>query len=231
MKIIGLIGGISWESTAHYYSLLNRLVNQRLGGHEAAKLLLYSVNFAELQRLQFAEKWDEASELMLDAARRLERGGADFLLIGANTMHISAPAIEAQVSLPLLHIADATGCRILGRGLRRVGLIGTAFTMEKEFYSGRLRQKHGLEVIVPDAPHRRTAHDIIFNELVHGIVKPESRVRYREIISALVKSGAEGVILGCTELMMIVQAGDCQVPLFDTTTIHCEAAVDYALAG
>jgi aspartate racemase len=229
MKTIGLIGGISWESTAHYYSLLNRLVNQRLGGYEAAKLLLYSINFAELQRLQFAEKWNEATELMLDAAQRLERGGADFLLIGANTMHISAPEIEKTIRIPLLHIADVTGERIVAHGIRRVGLLGTAFTMEKSFFTGRLREKFGFEVIVPSADHRRVVHDVIFNELVRGITRPESRERYRDIMATLVQSGAEGIVLGCTELMMIIESSDSTVPLFDTTTIHCEAAVDYAL--
>jgi aspartate racemase len=229
MKTIGLIGGISWESTAHYYSLLNKLVNQRLGGYEAAKLLLYSINFAELQCLQFAEKWTEATELMLDAAQRLERGGADFLLIGANTMHISAPQIEKRIHLPLLHIADVTAERIVARGIRRVGLLGTAFTMEKDFLSGRLREKFGLEVIIPGADQRRVVHEIIFNELVHGIVRPESRERYRDIMAALVQAGAQGIILGCTELMMIIQSSDSTVPLFDTTAIHCEAAVEYAL--
>jgi aspartate racemase len=230
MKTIGLIGGMSWESTANYYSLLNRLINQRLGGHEAAKLLLYSINFADLRRLVLVDKWDEATALMLDAAQRLERAGADCLLIGANTMHISAPQVEKTISIPLLHIADATGRRIAAKGMRRVGLLGTAFTMEKEFYTGRLREKFGLDVMVPGAEHRHIAHDIIINELVRGMVKPESKEQYREIIAALVQSGAEGVILGCTELMMIVQDSDSTVPLFDTTTIHCEAAVEYALS-
>jgi aspartate racemase len=231
MKVIGLIGGMSWESTAHYYSLLNRMVNQRLGGHEAAKVLLYSINFAELHRLQFAGEWDEATEMMLDAARRLERGGADFLLIGANTMHISAPEIEAKIDLPLLHIADAAGKRIAAAGIRRVGLLGTAFTMEKDFYIGRLREKFRLEVIVPGAAGRQAVHDIIFNELVRGIISPESKQRYREVIAALIASGAEGIILGCTELMMIVEPADSAAPLFDTTTIHCEAAVEFALGA
>ena len=229
MKTIGLIGGMSWESTAHYYSLLNRMVNARVGGHTSARIVMYSINFADLQRLQFAGRWDEATALMLDAAQRIERGGAECLLIGANTMHISAPEIEKKIGIPLLHIADATGERIVGKGIRRVGLLGTAFTMEKEFYRGRLREKFGLEVITPKAEERRVVHDIIFNELVHGVTKAESKAQYREVISSLVRAGAEAVILGCTELMMIVEQADSAVPLFDTTTIHCEAAVEWAL--
>lgn len=228
MKIIGLIGGMSWESTAHYYSHLNRLVNRRSGGHEAAKILLYSINFAELHKLQFAEEWSKATELMLDAARRVERGGADMLLICANTMHISAPELEKKISIPLLHIADAAGQRIVAQGIRRVGLLGTAFTMEKDFYTGRLREKFGLEVIVPGADERKIVHHIIFNELVRGIVKPESKARYQEIIRGLVQAGAEGIILGCTELTMIIEPADSSAPIFDTTAIHCEAAVDSA---
>lgn len=230
MKIIGLIGGMSWESTAHYYSTLNKLVNQRLGGHEAARLLLYSINFGDLYRFQAAEKWDEATQLMVDAARRLERGGADILLIGANTMHLAAPAVEKAIGIPLLHIADATGKRIVAQGIKRAGLLGTAFTMEKDFYTARLREKFGLDVIIPPADQRRVVHDVILNELVRGVVKPESRERYREAIDGLVKSGAEGIILGCTELMMIVQPSDSAVPQFDTMAIHCEAAVGFALA-
>lgn len=168
--------------------------------------------------------------MMVDAARRLERGGADILLIGANTMHLAAPAVEKAISIPLLHIADATGKRIVAQGIKRAGLLGTAFTMEKDFYTARLREKFGLDVIIPPADQRRVVHDVILNELVRGVVKPESRERYREAIAGLVKSGAEGIILGCTELMMIVQPSDSAVPQFDTMAIHCEAAVDFALA-
>jgi aspartate racemase len=229
VKTIGLIGGMSWQSTAHYYALLNRLVHERLGGHHSAKILLYSIDFAELSRRQFAAEWDEAGEIVVDAAQRLERGGADFLLICANTMHISAPAVEMAVRIPLLHIADATAERILIRGIRTVGLLGTAFTMEREFYTDRLREKFGLRVMVPDAAQRQVLQDVIFKELVVGVVKPESKQRLREIISTLQQRGAEGIILGCTELMMIVDESDSALPLFDTTTIHSEAAVDLAL--
>lgn len=229
MKTIGLIGGMSWQSTARYYALLNRLVNERLGGHHSAKILLYSIDFHELSTKQHAGEWDAATQLVVDAAKRLERGGADLLLICANTMHISAPAVEKQVRLPLLHIADATAERILLRGIHCVGLLGTAFTMEREFYRDRLRDKFGLEVIVPEEFDRKIVHDIIFNELVAGVVKPESRARLRDIIARLEREGAQGVILGCTELMMILDQTDSAVPLFDTTTIHCEAAVERAL--
>ncbi len=220
---------MSWESTAHYYSIINTLVNQRLGGYESAKLLMYSVNFAEVQKLQVTGKWDEAGQMLIDAAQRLERGGADFVLIGTNTMHICAPDIEARISIPLLHIADAAGEHIVAKSIRRVGLLGTTFTMEKDFYTRRLREKFGLDVSIPKPDHRKVVHDIIFNELVRGIIRPESKARYREIIAELVCSGAEGILLGCTELMMIIEATDSEVPLFDTTAIHCENAVNRAL--
>ena len=228
MKTIGLIGGMGWESTAHYYALLNKLVKNRLGGYHSAKLLLYSIDFDELARLQSEEKWQEATAMMVDAARRLERGGADCVLLCANTMHIAAEAVEKSVSIPLLHIADATGRRILAQGLQRVGLLGTAFTMEREFYKSRLHEKFGLNIMVPE--QRKPVHDIIFTELVYGIVNPDSKAKLREIIAGLSAAGAEGIILGCTELMMIVDRTDSTIPLFDTTTIHSEAAVEWALA-
>lgn len=229
MKTIGLIGGMSWESTAHYYAAINRLVKERLGGHHSAKILLYSIDFHELSTRQFAGEWDQAAEIVVDAARRLERGGADFLLICANTMHIAAPEVEHAVSIPLLHIADATGERIVMRGIKCIGLLGTAFTMEKDFYRERLQRKFGLEVILPNPEQRKLVHDVIFNELVLGVVKSESKARFRDIIADLEAKGAEGVILGCTELTMIADAKDGAVPLFDTTTIHSEAAVELAL--
>ena len=230
MKTIGLIGGMSWESTAHYYLLLNKLVNQRLGRHHSAKILLYSIDFEELATRQFAEEWDEAGAIVVDAAKRLECGGADFVLIGANTMHIAAEQVEQAVNIPLLHIADATANRILAHRKRRVGLLGTAFTMEKGFYKDRLREKFGLDVMVPCPEHRKLVHDVIFNELVRGIAKPESKAKLREVMADLTAAGAEAIILGCTELMMIIEQADSTVPLFDTTTIHSEAAVERALA-
>jgi len=230
MKTIGLIGGMSWESTAHYYALLNKLVNERLGGHHSAKILLYSIDLEELTQRTFADKWDEAADMMVEAAKRLERGGADFILIGANTMHIAAEQVERSVNVPVLHIADAAADRILARGIRRVGLLGTAFTMEKGFYKDRLREKFGLDVTVPCPEHRKILHDIIFDELTHGIVKPESKAKLLEIMADLTTAGAEGMILGCTELPMLVEQADSAVPLFDTTKIHSEAAVERALA-
>jgi aspartate racemase len=230
VKTIGLIGGMSWESTAHYYELLNKLVNQRFGGNHSAQILLYSIDLEELTQRTFADKWDEAADMMVQAAKRLERGGADFVLIGANTMHIAAEEVERAVGIPLLHIADATAGRILARGMRRVGLMGTAFTMEKGFYKDRLRQRFGLDVIVPCPEHRKVLHDIIFDELVHGIVNPVSSAKLRDVIAGLATAGAEGIILGCTELPMILKQADSPVPLFDTTTIHSEAAVERALA-
>ncbi len=230
MKTIGLIGGMSWESTAQYYDLLNKLVKNRLGGYHSAKLLLYSIDFDELAQLAFAEKWQEVSAMMVEAARRLERGGADCVLIGANTPHIAAEAVEASVGIPLLHIADAAGQCIVARGLNRVALLGTAFTMEREFYKSRLCEKFGLRVMVPVPEERKLVHDIIVNELVYGVVNPESKAKLREVIAGLTAAGAEGIILGCTELPMIVDQSDSPVPLFDTTAIHSEAAVDWALA-
>lgn len=227
MKTIGLIGGMSWESTAHYYTALNTLVKQRLGGFHSARLLLYSVDFDDVAQLQFADRWDEATVMMVDAARRLERAGADFLAIAANTMHIADEAIERSVGIPLLHIADAAGARIVASGLRRVALLGTAFTMERAFYKDRLRRKFSLEIIVPD--ERQLVHDIIYQELVRGIVNPESKARLRKLVAGLAAAGAEGVILGCTELMMILEQADSPVPLFDTTAIHCEALVEFSL--
>ena len=229
MKTIGLIGGMSWESTAHYYELLNRGAKQRLGGRHSAKLLLYSIDFDELAAYQHSDRWDEAKELIVDGARRLERGGADCVLIGANTMHIAAPEVEAAVRIPLLHVCDVTASEIVKSGVRKVGLLGTAFTMEMPFYRERLEQKFGLAVIVPEDADRAETHRIIFDELVHGVVKQESKQKYREIVGRLVAKGAEAIILGCTELMMIITAEDSVVPLFDTTTLHCEAALEFAL--
>lgn len=229
MKTIGLIGGMSWESTSHYYSLLNRGAQERLGGHHSARLLLYSIDFDELATFQHAGLWDDATALVVDAARRLERGGAECVLICANTMHIAAPQLEAAVAIPLLHIADVTGNAIVQSGTRRVALLGTAFNMEMPFYRDRLRDRFHLDVLVPNPEDRATTHGIIFDELVHGVVSTQSREFFRGLIQRLVEQGAEAVILGCTELMMIIAAEDSGVPLFDTTTLHCEAALEFAL--
>lgn len=230
-KVIGLIGGMSWESSAEYYRIVNERVRDRLGGLRSACCLMWSFDFAEIEALQHAGRWDDATALMVDAARRLERGGADFLLICTNTMHRMAAEVQAAVGIPLLHIADPTADRIRAAGLRRVGLLGTAFTMEQDFYKGRLADRHGLEVLIPEEADRATVHRIIYDELVQGRVEPASRQAYREIIARLVERGAEAVILGCTEIMLLVGAEDSAVPLFDTTAIHAKAAVDLATAG
>jgi len=191
---------------------------------------MYSVDFSEIEALQHAGRWDEATQAMVDAAQRLERGGADCVVMCTNTMHIVAGAIQAQVRIPLLHIADATAERVKADGLRVVGLLGTRFTMEEEFYVGRLRQAHGLEVLVPDAPARAVVHRVIYEELVKGIIREDSRAQYREIIAGLVRAGAQGVILGCTEIGLLVRPEDSRVPLYDTARIHAVAAAEYALA-
>ena len=230
MRVIGLIGGLSWESSAEYYRIINRLAQQGLGGVHSARTLMYSFDFGEIEAFQHRGDWQAATRLMVDAAQRLERGGADFFLICSNTMHRMADEVAAAVRIPLLHIADPTAARIKAAGLKRVALLGTAFTMEDAFYKGRLARRFGLEVIVPGAEDRRTVHDVIYRELVRGEVRAESRERYRAVMRRLVAEGAEAVILGCTEIMLLVGQQDSSVPIFDTTTIHAEAAVSMALA-
>lgn len=224
-QVIGLIGGMSWKSSAEYYRLINEGVQARLGGLHSARCLLWSFDFADIETLQRADRWEEAAGLMVDAAARLERGGADFLVIATNTMHIAAPQIEAASTLRLLHIADPTARQIKQAGVRRVGLLGTAFTMERDFYRGRLQELHGLDVLVPEAADRAIVHRIIYEELVQGRVVAASRQAYREVIARLVARGAEAIILGCTEIMLLVAPEDSPVPLFDTTALHAEAAV------
>jgi len=228
MKTIGLIGGMSWESTLPYYRQLNELVKQRLGGLHSARIVLYSVDFHDVERLQHSGRWDEAGHLLAAAARSLEAAGADFLVLCTNTMHKVAPAIEAAVRIPLLHIADATAAEIRRTGLRRVGLLATRFTMEQDFYRRRL-EDHGIGVIVPDAPDREVVHRVIYDELCLCSIRVDSRDRYREIIARLVGSGAEGIIFGCTEIGLLVSAADAPVPVFDTTAIHAANAVEFAL--
>lgn len=225
MHLIGMIGGLSWESSAEYYRIINRLAQQRLGGVHSARILMYSFDFGEVEALQHAGDWQAATRLMIDAAQRLERGGADFLLICSNTMHLMADDVAAAISIPLLHIADATAARINAAGIGRVGLLGTAFTMEQDFYKGRLARQFGLDVIIPRSGDRQAVHDVIYRELVRGEVRSESRARFRVVIDRLVADGAEAVVLGCTEIMLLVQPADSSVPLFDTTAIHAEAAV------
>ncbi len=228
MKTIGLIGGMSWESTALYYRQINLAVQQRLGGLHSAKLVLLSVDFHEIEVLQRAGDWAAAGEILADAARSLEAAGADFLLLCTNTMHIVAPAIEAAVHIPLLHIADPTGQAIQQSGLTRIGLLGTRFTMEQAFYIDRLRQQ-GLQVLLPDQEDRDTVHRIIFDELCLGQIVESSRQHYRSIMAKLVDQGAQAIILGCTEITLLVGAEDATVPLFDTTALHANAAAEYAL--
>ncbi|MCW6033614.1 aspartate/glutamate racemase family protein [Pantoea sp. JK] len=228
MKMIGLIGGMSWESTALYYRIINEQVKQQLGGLHSARSLMYSVDFHEIEKLQAAGEWQQAGEILAEAAVSLEKGGADFIVLCTNTMHKVAQQITDAVSIPLLHIADATAQRIRQAGVKKVGLLATAFTMEQEFYKGRLNQSE-IEVLVPDAAGRKVVHDIIYQELCLGVIRDESRAQYRKIIAELVEQGAEAIILGCTEITLLVKAEDASVPLFDTTLIHAEDAVKLAL--
>lgn len=229
MKTIGLIGGMSWESSQEYYRIINETARDRLGGLHSAKSLMFSFDFYEIEELQHAGKWDEATKLMVKAAQDLEKGGADFVLICTNTMHKMAQAVQAGISIPLVHIATPTGELIKQRGIKKIGLLGTKFTMEHDFYKGRLAEEFGLEVIVPSDEDRQVVHDIIYDELCLGVIKPQSKQKYLEIIRKLEAQGAEGVILGCTEIMLLVQQTDTTLPVFDTTRLHAEAAVDYAL--
>ena len=229
-KVIGLIGGMSWESSAQYYRIINQEMRDRLGGVHSARSLMWSVDFGEIERLQHEGQWAALADEMVSSALRLERGGADFILICTNTMHRLAKDVAKAVSIPLLHIADPTAERIKAAGLSRIGLLGTAFTMEQDFYKGRLAEKFGLDVLVPEEEDRRVVHDVIYKELVTGQIRPESREAYRQIIGRLVERGAQGIILGCTEIMLLISAEDSCVPLFDTTTLHALAAVDMALA-
>lgn len=230
MKVIGLLGGMSWESTALYYRILNQQVKQRLGGLHSAELVLYSVDFQRIEQLQAAGEWQQAGEILAEAARNLERAGAQFIVLCTNTMHKVAAQISAATGIPLLHIADATGRRIQQAGVRKVGLLATRFTMEQDFYRGRLQQQFGLEVITPEREDRIFVHEVIYHELYLGEINPASRRRYGEIMQQLVAQGAEAIILGCTEITLLVDATDASVPLFDTTLIHAEEAVTQALA-
>ncbi len=230
MKTIGLLGGMSWESSLAYYRTINRLVSKRLGGLHSAKCLMYSVDFHEIEMLQNRGLWDEAGEILGAAAKALQKGGADFLLICTNTMHKVAPVVQQQISIPLLHIADATAKSVQSKGIRKIGLLGTRFTMQEDFYRGKLVKDHGLEVLTPDDADMDMVHEVIFKELCLGLIKDASRDKYLAVINRLKTAGAQGVILGCTEIGLLVKDQDSPVPLFDTTVIHAEAAVEYALA-
>lgn len=222
-----MIGGMSWESSAVYYDIMNRAVKEKLGGHHSCECLMYSVDFARIEELQSAGDWDRLTGIMIDAARRLERGGAELLIICTNTMHKMAPDVEKAVKIPLLHIVDTVADRIREWGLAKVALLGTRYTMEQDFYKGRLTDK-GITVIIPDRSGVETVHRIIFDELVHGIIKEESRQAYLKIIQCMIDGGAEGVILGCTEIPLLVKQKNCRVPVFDTTSIHALRAVEEA---
>ncbi|WP_429185500.1 aspartate/glutamate racemase family protein [Aeromonas veronii] len=231
MKCIGLLGGMSWESTVSYYQALNRGIRAQLGGLHSARVLLNSVDFAGIERLQHAGDWPATARLLAAEARKLQDGGADFLLIGTNTMHKVAPEIEAAIDIPLLHIADATAAKLQADGITRVGLLGTRFTMEQDFYKGRLQERFGLAVLVPDEAGRERVHRIIYDELCLGEIRESSRAEYLAIIEGLAAAGAEAVILGCTEIALLVGDARAAVPLYDTTAIHAEAAVALALAA
>ena len=229
MKTIGLIGGLSWESSAVYYRKINELIREKVGGTHSAKSLMYSVDFAEFEQLQHQGEWDRLTELMIDAGMRLKNGGADFIVICTNTMHKMADTVESQVGIPLLHIADAASEEVKRAGLRKVALLGTKFTMEQDFYKGRLTKKHGIEVIIPDQVEREEIHAVIYRELVMGKILDASRSKYIKIIQRMQSLGAEGVILGCTEIPLLIGQNDSTLPLFDTTEIHATAAVNLSL--
>lgn len=229
MKTIGLLGGMSWESTRDYYTAINQGVKERLGGLHSAQLVLYSVDFDPIEKLQHQGDWAGTAAILCQAARNIEAAGADFLLICTNTMHKVAPEIEAAIQIPLVHLADATAESLLASGIKKVGLLGTAFTMEQDFYKGRLQQKFGLDVLVPDADDRALVHQVIYQELCLGQIHEASRKEYLRIISQLAQQGAEAVILGCTEIAMLVDQKDTDVPLFDTTAIHARKAIELAL--
>jgi aspartate racemase len=229
MRTIGLIGGLSWESTLLYYQLINQTVSARLGGLHSAQCLLWSFDFAEIEALQAAGDWAQAEERMIDAARNLKRGGADCLVICSNTMHRMAESLHQVLDLPLIHIADATAEKIKAAGLEKIALLGTRYTMEQDFYKGRLMENYDLDVLIPDTDGIQQVHDIIYKELVRGLIKDESRRVYQRIIGDLAQQGAQGVILGCTEITMLIQPEDSPIPVFDTTALHALAAVEFAL--
>jgi aspartate racemase len=229
MKTIGLIGGMSWESSIEYYRHINEAVKEKLGGLHSARSVMVSVDFAEIEILQHQGRWAEAAGMLMEAAKCLESGGADFVVLCTNTMHKVADDIQASVHIPFLHIADATAQRVKSSGIQTIGLLGTRFTMEEDFYKGRLGEKYGLNVVVPTTPEREIVHRVIYEELVVGRIEPGSRAQYIDIIEHLIDQGAEGVILGCTEIGLLVHQEDSRVPVFDTTRIHAEAAVEYAL--
>ena len=230
MKTIGLLGGMSWESTALYYKSINEGIKAKLGGLHSAKISLYSVNFEEIEKLQHQGNWDETAVILGNAAKSVEAGGADFLLICTNTMHKIASEIEAEISIPILHIADATARRLLANGVKKVGLLGTRFTMEQDFYKSRLTENFGIDVVVPNVEDRTVVHDVIYKELCLGEIKASYRTQYLDIVKRLHEQGAQAVIMGCTEITLLIGQQDTQVPLYDTTAIHAEEAVSWSVA-
>ncbi len=229
MKTIGLIGGMSWESSIEYYRIINETAKEKLGGLHSAKSLMVTVDFAEIEKLQHEGRWDDAAQILIRCAQDLEHGGADFIVLCTNTMHKVADQIQEGIKIPFLHIADATAEKIKSAGLQKIGLLGTRFTMEQEFYKSRLTEKYGLEVLIPNNAERELVHRVIYDELCLGVVKNDSRNNYKEIMQSLVEQGAQGIILGCTEIELLVKQEDASVPLFPTSRIHAVAAVEYAL--
>ncbi len=231
MKVIGLLGGMSWESSLEYYRIINETVKERLGGLHSAKCILYSVDFEEIELLQHKGKWDELTKIMIESAQNLEKAGANMVLICTNTMHKMANEVQNAIQIPLLHIADAAAEKVKEKNLKKVGLLGTKYTMEQDFYKGRIKEKYNIDVIIPDTDEREDVQNVIFNELCLGQIKDESREKYKKIIKNLAKNGAEGIILGCTEIPLLINQKDFAIPIFDTTLIHSIAAVDYALSN
>jgi aspartate racemase len=231
MKTVGMIGGMSWESSIEYYRLINLKVREALGGLHSARCIMYSFDFADIETLQSSADWNEAAGLMLEAALKLESAGADFLIVCTNTMHKSAEFVAEHIDIPLLHIADAAAEEVKRAGIRKIGLLGTQFTMEEDFYKGRLADRHGLEVLIPDRKSREEVNRVIYEELCRGIIIPESKAFYQDMIAMLAERGASGVILGCTEIGLLVKPEFIPIPVFDTTEIHADAAVRYALSG
>ena len=229
MKTIGLIGGMSWESSVVYYELINRKVRELMGGFHSCKSIMVTVDFAEIEPLQHRGEWDKLDDMMVQAAQQLEAAGADIVVLCTNTMHLCSPAIIKNISIPFLHIAQATGEEIVAKKLKKVALLGTKFTMEKDFYKEYINTNYGVEVIIPDKAEREQIHSIIYNELVHGIFKDSSRAIYQQIIKNLENRGAEGVILGCTEIPLLISDKDVNILTFDTTTIHATHAVEWAV--
>ena len=229
MKTIGMIGGMSWESSLEYYRIMNQTVKEKLGGFHSAQCILYSVDFNDVEKLQHQGDWESLTRLMIEAAQRVKKAGAGFLVICTNTMHKMADEVQGAIQIPLLHIADVAAGAVKANGQSRVGLLGTKFTMEQDFYKGRLKEIHGIDVLIPEDKERQVIHDILYNELCLGEIKELSREKFQSIIQNLVKRGAQGVILGCTEIPLIVRQEDYEIPLYDTTALHAKAAVDFAL--